>query len=90
MPEKDEVRGCWKKLHFTEQACYWEDQISEEKMGETCSAHGKHEGGKNLVEKPEGKRQLERPRRRWMSGVRVVNGFIWLRIRTDGGLLWTI
>jgi hypothetical protein len=49
-----------------------------------------------LVGKPEGKRPLERTRRRWEDGLkidlreigwRVWNGFTWLRIRTVGGLL---
>jgi hypothetical protein len=48
------------------------------------------------VEKPEGKRPLERPRRRWEDGIRmdlrgigwgVWNGFTLLRIGTGGGLL---
>jgi hypothetical protein len=52
-----------------------------------------------LVGKPEGKRALEKPRRRWGFGIRMDlgetrwrgegwNGFTWLRIGTSGGLLW--
>jgi hypothetical protein len=46
--------------------------------------------------KPEGKRPLGRPRRRWEDGIKmdlrelgwgVWSGFIWLRIGTVGGLL---
>jgi hypothetical protein len=49
-----------------------------------------------LVGKPEGKRPLGRPRRRWENGIRmylgnicwrVWSGFNWLRIETSGGLL---
>jgi hypothetical protein len=49
-----------------------------------------------LVGKPEGKRPLERPRRRWEDGINmdlreivwgVWNGFSWLRIGIVGGLL---
>jgi hypothetical protein len=49
-----------------------------------------------LVEKPEGKRSLVRPRRRWKDGIKmdlreigrgVWSGFTWLRIGTVGGLL---
>jgi hypothetical protein len=49
-----------------------------------------------LVGKPEGKRLLGRPRRRWEDGIRmdlreigsgVWSGFSWLRIGTVGGLL---
>jgi hypothetical protein len=49
------------------------------------------------VGKPEGKRPLGRPRRRWEDGIKmdleeigwgVWSGFTWLRIGTVGGLLW--
>jgi hypothetical protein len=49
-----------------------------------------------LVRKPEGKRPLGRPRRRWEDGIRmdlrrlawrVWIGFDWLRTGTGGGLL---
>jgi hypothetical protein len=49
-----------------------------------------------LMGKPEGKRPLERPRRRWEDGIKmdlreidwgVWNGFVWRRIGTVGGLL---
>jgi hypothetical protein len=51
---------------------------------------------KILVGKPERKSPLGRPRRRWKYNIRmylreiwreVVAGFIWLRLRTIGGLL---
>jgi hypothetical protein len=49
-----------------------------------------------LIGKPEGKKPLGRPRRRWEDGVRMdlreigwgsVTGSRWLRIGTGGGLL---
>ena len=49
-----------------------------------------------MVGKPEGKRQLRRPRRRWMDNVRMDlqevdvgmwTGLGWTRIETCGGLL---
>jgi hypothetical protein len=51
-----------------------------------------------LMGKPEGKRPLERPMRRWENGMKmdlreigrgggVWSGFTWLRIRIAGGLL---
>jgi hypothetical protein len=49
-----------------------------------------------LVGKPEGKRPLERPRRRWEDGMKmdlreivwgVWSGFTWLSIGIAGGLL---
>jgi hypothetical protein len=51
---------------------------------------------KVLMAKPEGKRPLGRPRRRWEDGIGmdlreiglgVWIGFDWLRMRTSGGLL---
>jgi hypothetical protein len=51
---------------------------------------------KVLVAKPEGRRQLGRPRRRWEDGMRMDLGrlasgawigFDWLRTGTGGGLL---
>jgi hypothetical protein len=45
-----------------------------------------------LAGKPEGKRPLGKPRRRWESNIKMVLqdvgcGSIWLRIGTDGGHL---
>jgi hypothetical protein len=49
-----------------------------------------------LVGKPEGKRPLGRPRRRWIDkikmdlleiGLNVVTGLVWLRIGTCGELM---
>jgi hypothetical protein len=60
-------------------------------MGEDRDVH------RVLVGKPEGKRPLGKPRRRWgiilrwifrkLEGV-VGTGWSWLRIRTGGGNLW--
>jgi hypothetical protein len=58
--------------------------------------HVSRTGEEVLVGKPEGKRRLGRPRRRWENGMRidhgeigwgVWSGFNWLRIGTSGGLL---
>jgi hypothetical protein len=57
---------------------------------------GERKSYKILVEKPEGKRPLGRPRLRWEDGIgmalkevdrEVWSGFNWLRIGTVGGLL---
>jgi hypothetical protein len=61
-------------------------------MGETRNAY------RILVGKPEGKRPLGRPRRRWVDNIKmdlryiewdgvVWTGSNWLRIGTSGGLL---
>jgi hypothetical protein len=59
---------------------------------------GEDRGGHRvLVGKPEGKRPLERPRRRWEDnimmdlqkvGAVVGTGWIWIKIGTVGGHLW--
>jgi hypothetical protein len=56
------------------------------RMGEKRNAY------RTLVGKPEGKRPLERPRRRWVDNIKmdlreIWIGLIWLRIGTSGGLL---
>jgi hypothetical protein len=59
-------------------------------MGEKSNAY------RILVGKPEGNRQLGRPRRRWVNNIKMdlrkigwggMIGFMWLRIGTSGGLL---
>ena len=61
------------------------------RMGEDRGVH------RALVGKPEGKRPLGRPRRRWEDNIKmdlqevgglVGTGWSWLRIGTDGGHLW--
>jgi hypothetical protein len=66
-------------------------------MGRACSTNGeKRNGYRILVGKPEGKRPLGRPRRRWEDNIKmdlrdigwvVRTGLIWLRIVTSEGLL---
>jgi len=66
-------------------------------MGGTCGAYG---GGERcatvLVGKPEGKRPLGRPRRRWKDNIKmdlrevgggVGTGWSWISIGTGGGHL---
>ena len=64
-------------------------------MGGACGAYGGGEScARVLVRKPEGKKPLRRPRRRWEDNIKMdlreVGGggdwmWSWLRIGTDGG-----
>jgi hypothetical protein len=49
---------------------YSGDQTEKNEMGRACSAYGERRGVyKVLVEKPEGKRPLGRPRLRWEDNI---------------------
>jgi hypothetical protein len=65
-------------------------------MGLACSTNGENRNAyRLLVGKPEGKRQLGRPRRMWVDNIRILErldgvmwtGLVWLRIGTGGELL---
>jgi hypothetical protein len=103
-PKRDEVTGEWRKLHNEElhnlfsspditrqvksRRMRWAVHVA--RMGEQRKVY------KVLVGKPEGKRPLGRPRRRWEDGIRMALreiglglwiGFDCLRTGTGGGLL---
>jgi hypothetical protein len=68
----------------------------KEEIGRTCSMHAKKTYAyRVLVGKPEGKRPLGTARFRWKNNIKrglIVIGWggmdwIWLRIKTSGGLL---
>jgi hypothetical protein len=103
-PKGDEVTGEWRKMRsgelhnlYSAPDNIW--QIKSRRM--RWAGHVARMGeGRNvyrvLVGKPEGKKPLERPRRRWEDGIKwtlgklargVWSGFTWLRIGTVGGLL---
>jgi hypothetical protein len=101
---RDEVTGEWRKLHSGElHNLYSSPDIIRriKSMRMRWAGHVARMGeGRNvyrvLVGKPEGKRPLERPRRRWEDGIKwtlgrlvagLWSGFTWLRIGTVGGLL---
>jgi hypothetical protein len=59
-------------------------------VGGACSTHGRGEKNvQGLVGKPEGKRPLGRPRRRWENGIRMdlkelgLGGVNWIRLGQD-------
>jgi hypothetical protein len=74
------------------------DEVKKTEMGRTCGTYGERRGANRaLVGKPEGRRPLGRPRRRWEDNIKIDLrevgwgwawiGLIWLRIGTGGGLL---
>jgi hypothetical protein len=71
------VTGKWRKLHNEELHNLYSspDIIRQIKANEVCRACGTHGRGEKSVEgfggKPEGKRPLGRPRRRWEDGIRM-------------------
>jgi hypothetical protein len=87
-PKRDEVTGQWRKLHSGELQSRWVGHVA-------CMGEGRNVY-KVLVGKPEGKRPLERARRRWEDRLKmdlremgwgVWSGFTWLRLGIVGGLL---
>jgi hypothetical protein len=87
-PRRDEVMGDWRKLHNEElhnlysspnkirmiksRRVRWVEHVA--RMGETRNAYT----SRILVGKPEGKRPLGRPRRRWMDNIRMnLRGIGW-------------
>ena len=99
----DEVTGEWRKLHNDElsdlyslpnivwviksRRMRWAGHVA--RMGEERRVH------RVLVGKPEGKRPLGRPKRRWEDNIKMDlqevgvmgTGWSWLRIGTGGGHL---
>jgi hypothetical protein len=59
-------------------------------VGWTCGTHGEERGVyRVLVGRPEGKRPLERPRRRWEDNIKLdlreigIDGANWIRLAQD-------
>jgi hypothetical protein len=74
-PRRDEVTGGWRKLHNEElHDLYYSPSIimKEDEMGRVCSTNGaKRNAYGLLVGKPEGKRPLRRPKRRWVDKIKM-------------------
>jgi hypothetical protein len=76
-PKRDEVTGEWRKLHNEELHSLYSSpdiirQVKANEVGGACSTHRRGEKVyKVLVGKPEGKRPLGRPKRRWEDGIRM-------------------
>jgi hypothetical protein len=100
-PKRDEVTGEWRRLHNEElNDLYSSPNIRVIKSGRMrWAGHGARVGEKrgtyrNLVGRPEGRRPLGRPRRRWEDNIKMDlqdegwgawTGLSWLRIGTGGG-----
>jgi hypothetical protein len=73
------------------------NQIKNIEMGSTFDTYGDRRGAyRVLVTRPEGKRQLSRPKCTWEDNIKMDRqemgwgtgtGMIWLRLGTDGGTL---
>jgi hypothetical protein len=102
--KRDEVTGEWKTLYNEELQYLYSSpnivrQIKSRRMrlaGHVARMGEERKLYKVLGEKPEEKRPLGRPKRRWENGIKmdlreigwgVWIGFIWLRIGTVGELL---
>ena len=103
-PKRDEVTGEWRKLHNEElsdlyslQNIVWVVKSRRMRWAGHVTRMGQGRGVyRVLVGKPEGKRELGRPRRRWEDNIKmdlqevggvVGTGWSWLRIERGGGHL---
>jgi hypothetical protein len=96
-PKKDEVTGQWRKLHNAEFHILYSSpdiitQIKSRRMRWAAHVARMGEGRKLyrvLVGKPEGKRPLKRPRRRWENRIRMdlteigLGGVEWIHMAQD-------
>jgi hypothetical protein len=96
-PKRDEVTGEWRKLHNEELHNLYSSpdiirQVKSTRMrwaGHVASMEEERKVYKVLVGKPEGKRPLGRPRRRWEDGIRMdlrdigLGGVGWIRLSQD-------
>ena len=94
-PKRDEVTREWRKLHNEELNLYsssnivW-DKIKKNEMGGACSVYGGSRGiYRVVVGKPERKRSLGRPRRRWEDNIKMdiqeveCGGMDWMKLAED-------
>jgi hypothetical protein len=96
-PKRDEVMGEWRKLHNVELHNLYSSpdiirQVKSRRLrwaGHVTCMGEEREVYKVLVGKPEGKRPLGRPRRKWEDGMRMdlreigLGGVDWIRLPQD-------
>jgi hypothetical protein len=92
-PKRDEVTGEWRKLYHEElHNLYSSPDIKSRRMrwaGHVARMGEERKLYRILVGKPEGKRPLGRPRRRWEDGIRTdlteigLGGVDWIRLAQD-------
>jgi hypothetical protein len=91
-PKRDEVIGEWRKLHCEELHNFYSSpgiirHIKTRcirRAGHVASMGDKRKVYKVFVGKPEGKRPLRKPRRRWEDGIRMnLREIGWRRCRLD-------
>jgi hypothetical protein len=96
-PKRDEVRGAWRRLHNKAWCSvlltkyHSGDQVKKTEMGRTCGSYGERRGAYRALEgKPEGRRPLGRPRRRWEDNIKMDlrevewgGGMDWINLAQD-------
>jgi hypothetical protein len=76
VPKRDEVTGGWRTLHNEELVLFpkynLNDHVKKDYMGGVCSTNReKRNAYRILVRKPEGKRPLGIPKRRWVDNIKL-------------------
>jgi hypothetical protein len=92
-PQRDEMTGDWRKLHNEELHNLYSSLrvIRMMKSRRVKWAEEKRNAYRILVGKPEGKRQVGRPRSKWMDNIKMsfgemgLDGMEWIDLAEDTG-----
>jgi hypothetical protein len=93
-PKRDEVTGEWRKMHNEELHNFYSSpdiirKVKSRRIRWAGHVARKRKAYKVLAGKPEGRRPLGRPRRRWEDGIRMdlreigLGGVNWIRLAQD-------